>query len=69
MQSGHSGLTHVVDVLPEGLGPTPSVISHLHNQRVRYILFLTWRADVNTPRMDGVPLRLTDNSILTEEKT
>lgn len=62
-------LTHVIDVLPEGLAPALRVSRCMRGQRVGYVLSLTLCADVYTLGMDRISLWHTDKSILTEEHT
>lgn len=46
------GLTHVVDLLPEGLGPALHVFRCRRGQHVGHALALVLRADVYTLAMD-----------------
>lgn len=63
----HSALTHVIDVLPEGLSPVLHVFRRMHGQGVGYILSLTLCADVYTLRIVRISLESTDKGILIEK--
>lgn len=67
-QRVHSGLTHAIDVLTEGLPPVLCVFKCVCGKHISYVLPLTLCIDVYFLAIGRISVRHTDNGIL-EGKT
>lgn len=63
-QRVHSGLTHAIDVLTEGLPPALCVFKRVCGKHVSYVLPLMFCIDVNILAVGRISVRHTDNGIL-----